>query len=70
MENQPTKTKNIIKIFLIIVALIITFLIALSVFAWWRVMGHHYADKDETEEIIKEMETRWKTAEEEQRGLQ
>lgn len=37
MENQPTKTNNITKIFLIIVALVVTFVVALSVFAWWRV---------------------------------
>jgi len=67
MENQPTKTNNITKIFLIIVALVVTFVVALSVFAWWRVMGHHYADKDKTEEITKEMKTRWKIAEEEQK---
>ena len=67
MENQPTKTSNIIKIFIIIMALVVALLIALSFFAWWRVIGHHYTDKDETEEIMKEMETRWKMAEEEQR---
>lgn len=67
MENQPTKTSNIIKILLIVVALAVTLLIALSVFAWWRMMGHHYTDKDETEAITKEMKTRWEIAEEERK---